>query len=112
MNRPIALCYGVGFSLVFDAVKLLCCTASVVLRSDSYNGLVAGIRFHNILKSVIELCEDRGSMRECVINAVANKCQYAAHNRRQLVGQAIYLYCYLLQLKPCYNQQEGTVRRL
>ena len=35
-------------------------------------------------------------VRGCVINGLADNCQYAAHIGRQLVGQAIYLYCYLL----------------
>ena len=35
-------------------------------------------------------------VRGCVINGLADNCQYAAHIGRQLVGQAIYLYCYFL----------------
>ena len=34
--------------------------------------------------------------RACVINGLEDKCQHAMHVRRQLVGQAIYLYTYLL----------------
>ena len=35
-------------------------------------------------------------VRGCVINGLADNGQYAAHIGRQLVGQGIYLYCYLL----------------
>ena len=35
-------------------------------------------------------------MRGCVINRLADNCQYAAYIARQLVGKAIYLYCYRL----------------
>ena len=35
-------------------------------------------------------------VRGCVINGLADNCQYAAHIASQLIGQAIYLYCYLL----------------
>ena len=35
-------------------------------------------------------------VRGCVMNELADNCQYAAHIGRQLVGPAIYMYCYLL----------------
>ena len=60
MHVPIALCCGERPSVVLDGVKLLCSVNNVVLRQDICNSLIAGIGFHDGLKGMVELCEDRG----------------------------------------------------
>ena len=60
MNRPIALCCGEGFSMIFNWVELLCYIDNVVLTQHICNGLVARISFQNSLNHTIELYEEWG----------------------------------------------------
>ena len=61
-NRPIALCYGEGFYVLLDGVKLLCYVYDVVLTQDSCNSLITGIGFDNGLQRAIQCRKDRGGL--------------------------------------------------
>ena len=66
---------------------------------DSHGGnwIVAEEGKIRTLKTARNLHERYGHIvRGYVINGLADNCQYATHIGRQLVGQAIYLYYYLL----------------
>ena len=47
--------------MVLDGVKLLCSVDNMVLRQDTRNSLIAGIGFHDGLKGMVELREDRAA---------------------------------------------------